>query len=219
MSSSADIKKKASADAEQAKKAIQKEGETVKADAKATASKTEAAADKYAAEAKSTASKVEAKAKADAIKAEDAAKKEGSKAKEAASKYGGEAKDAAAKTGKKIKDAAVKAGTKIKEDAAKAGESADNFFRSLYGNIVGYTVGLATATKVTIVKYPLLTSNLTTLVAAGATVYALSSQKGAKTVGDVSSKPLYEVVGAIVGTTLAIVDSFAVFYSKNKDSA
>lgn len=120
-----------------------------------------------------------------------------------------------AKSGaEKVKEAASKASKTLKENASKASKKADTFFKKVYASISDGVSCFASTTKSAVLTYPIAASNITAIVAAGLTTL-LFQTRCPKCSATCSDKHLYGSVGSIVVSTLAVVDSFALYYAKN----
>ncbi|KAF6009384.1 hypothetical protein HII13_003460 [Brettanomyces bruxellensis] len=135
--------------------------------------------------------------------------------KDKAKKASSTIKENASKASDTIKENASKASGTIKENASKASKEADNFFKKIISAVTGGLSSVASTTETVVLNYPVATSNFTAILSAGLTTL-LFQKTCPKYTPKCPTKHLYGGVFSIVASTLAIVDSFAIYYNHKK---
>ncbi len=135
--------------------------------------------------------------------------------KDKAKKASSSIKENASKASDTIKENASKASGTIKENASKASKEADNFFKKIISAVTGGLSCVASTTESVVLNYPVATSNFTAILSAGLTTL-LFQKTCPKYTPKCPTKHLYGGVFSIVASTLAIVDSFAIYYNHKK---
>jgi len=124
-------------------------------------------------------------------------------------------KDKAKKASSSIKENATKASSSIKENASKASKEADNFFKKVISAFASGFSNVASTTESVVLSYPVATSNLAAILSAGLTTL-LFQKTCPRYTPKCPTKHLYGGVFSIVASTLAVVDSFAIYYIHKK---
>ncbi|QPG74871.1 hypothetical protein FOA43_002207 [Brettanomyces nanus] len=110
-----------------------------------------------------------------------------------------------------FKEKAAEASKNLKKTASNATKKTEGYLKKTYSTVSDYVVGAAIATKDTVVAYPVVTFNLTAVLATGITLYATSEKQCHKCTAETC-----KTVSSVLAGTLALVDSAAVYYYHQK---